>query len=246
MIERKFVAENLKEYQIEEYLRSVLGKAGLSYIRVQRTPLGEKIIICSSRPGLIVGKSGSNITKLTRELKERFKLENPQIELLEEENPMADASIVAEGIANSLERFGTARFKGIGHKAITDVMSNGARGVEILISGKIPSSRAKKWRFYLGYLKKSGDIAVSGVDTAYNSAKLKTGLVGVQVRIMPSTTKMPDDIIFIDQAKLQDMTTGKVETLTADTVSKDAAEKKPAAKKKPVKKSESKDEEKKE
>jgi len=259
MIERKFVAENLKEFQIEEYLRSVLGKAGLSYIKMQRTPLGEKILICSSRPGLIVGKSGSNITRLTKDLKEKFHLENPQIELLEEENPMGDASIVAEGIANSLERFGTARFKGIGHKAITDVMASGARGVEILISGKIPSSRAKKWRFYLGYLKKSGDIAVSGVDTAYSSAKLKTGLVGVQVRIMPASTKMPDDIIFIDQAQLQDVTSGKVEVLKTETVASDKdkkpkkakskdsskdvskdSEKKPA-KKKPVKKVESKD-----
>jgi len=253
MIERKFVAENLKEFQIEEYLRSVLGKAGLSYIKMQRTPLGEKILICSSRPGLIVGKSGSNITKLTKELKDRFKLENPQIELLEEANPMMEASIIAEGIANSLERFGTARFKGIGHKALTDVMGAGARGVEILISGKIPSSRAKKWRFYMGYLKKSGDIAVSGVDTAYSSAKLKTGLVGVQVRIMPSTTRMPDEVIFIDQAQLQDVTTGKTEVIAttekveektdakkkpkAKEASKDKpAEKKPAAKKKTVKK----------
>jgi len=243
MIERKFVAENLKEFQIEEYLRSVLGKAGLSYIKMQRTPLGEKILICSSRPGLIVGKSGSNITRLTKELKERFNLENPQIELLEEENPMNDASIVAEGIANSLERFGTARFKGIGHKAITDVMAAGARGVEVLISGKIPSSRAKKWRFYMGYLKKSGDIAVSGVDTAYSSAKLKTGLVGVQVRIMPSTTKMPDDIIYIDQVKLQDTATGKVETVKAEVVDKDVKPKK--AKSKDSSKDSSKDAEKK-
>lgn len=231
MIERKFVAENLKEFQIEEYLRSVLGKAGLSYIKMQRTPLGEKILICSSRPGLIVGKSGSNITKLTKDLKEKFHLENPQIELLEEENPMTDASIMAEGIANSLERFGTARFKGIGHKALTDVMSAGARGVEILISGKVPSSRAKTWRFWMGYLKKSGDIAVSGVDTAYTSAKLKTGVIGVQVRIMPSTTKMPDDVTYIDQAKLQDTATGKVETLTAETEpDKTADKKKPKAK----------------
>lgn len=251
MIERKFVAENLKEFQIEEYLRSVLGKAGLSYIKMQRTPLGEKILICSSRPGLIVGKSGSNITKLTKELKERFNLENPQIELLEEENPMMEASIIAEGIANSLERFGTARFKGIGHKALTDVMGAGARGVEILISGKVPSSRAKKWRFYMGYLKKSGDIAVSGVDTAYSSAKLKTGLVGVQVRIMPSSTRMPDEVIFIDQAQLQDVTTGKVEVVTPEKIEsedKSDAKKKPkaketkevskdkAAEKKPVKK----------
>lgn len=226
MIERKFVAENLKEFQIEEYLRSVLGKAGLSYIKMQRTPLGEKILICSSRPGLIVGKSGSNITRLTKDLKEKFHLENPQIELLEEENPMTDANIMAEGIANSLERFGTARFKGIGHKAITDVMAAGARGVEILISGKVPSSRAKTWRFWMGYLKKSGDIAVSGVDTAYSSAKLKTGIVGVQVRIMPSTTEMPDDIVFFDKAQLQNTSTGKTETLTGETNAEKADKKK--------------------
>jgi small subunit ribosomal protein S3 len=221
MIERKFVAENLKELQIEEYLRSVIGKAGLSYIKLQRTPLGEKIIICASRPGIIVGKSGSNIAKLTKDLKEKFKLENPQIELEEAINPMADANIVAESIANSLERFGTARFKGIGHKALTDIMNAGARGVEILISGKIPSSRAKTWRFYMGYLKKSGDIAVSGVQTAYTVAKLKTGIIGVQIRILPSTTKLPDDIepIVDSQPKLEDVSSGKVVSLSEESES---------------------------
>lgn len=227
MIERKFIAENLKEFQIEEYLRGALGKAGLSYIKMQRTPLGEKILICSSRPGIIVGKSGSNITRLTKELKERFHLENPQIELLESENPMMDANIVAESVANSLERFGTARFKGIGHKAMSDIMNSGARGVEILISGKVPSSRAKTWRFYMGYLKKSGDVAVSGVNVAYSAAKLKTGIIGIQVRIMPSTTKLPDDIEVISPADavanaanakptVEDVATGKKEALDGE------------------------------
>jgi ribosomal protein S3 len=98
---------------------------------------------------------------------------------------------------------------------MADIMSAGARGVEILISGKVPSSRAKTWRFYMGYLKKSGDIAVSGVNTAYASAKLKTGIIGVQVRIMPSTTKLPDDIEPNTDAapKVQDVTTGKTEAL---------------------------------
>jgi small subunit ribosomal protein S3 len=222
MIERKFVAENLKEFQIEEYMRSILGKAGISYIKLQRTPLGEKILVCASRPGIIVGKSGSNIAKLTKDLKERFGLDNPQIELLESENPMTDANIVAESIANSLERFGTARFKGIGHKAMSDIMSAGARGVEILISGKVPSSRAKTWRFYMGYLKKSGDVAVSGVNTAYSQAKLKTGIVGVQVRIMPSTTALPDDITYIS-AEVQDAEAKKTEKL-AEVAAEKAAE----------------------
>ncbi|MEM4637600.1 MAG: 30S ribosomal protein S3 [Candidatus Woesearchaeota archaeon] len=241
MIERKFVAENLKEYQIEEYMRSILGKAGIAYIKLQRTPLGEKILVCASRPGIIVGKSGSNITKLTRDLKNRFQLDNPQIELVEAENPLLDANIMAESIANSLERFGTSKFKGIGHKAMSDIMNAGARGVEILISGKVPSSRAKTWRFYMGYLKKSGDVAVSGVKVAYAQAKLKTGIIGVQVRIMPSTTILPDDIKY-SEATVQDTTTNKTEILTEKTLEEEKEEKKESSDKnvhkdkKPVKK----------
>ena len=89
-------------------------------------------------------------------MKDIFNLENPQVEISEVEIPDLDANIVAERIVNSLERYGHQRFKGIGHKAMEDVMRAGALGIEILISGKIPSDRSKSWRFYQGYLKKSG------------------------------------------------------------------------------------------
>ena len=199
MIERKFVAQNKKEFQIREYISATVGKAGLSNVKLQRTPLGEKILISASRPGLIVGRAGSNITRLTHELKSKFDLENPQIEIEEVSDPNLDANIIAEGIVNSLERFGPARFKGIGHKAMSDVMSAGGLGVEIFISGKIPSSRAKSWRFYQGYLKKCGDVVESGISKAYATANLKTGAIGVQVRIMPPTTRLPDKIKILDE-----------------------------------------------
>jgi small subunit ribosomal protein S3 len=82
---------------------------------------------------------------------------------------------------------------------MADVMGAGALGIEIIISGKVPSSRAKSWRFYQGYLKKCGDIALTGVDTAYTIAKLKSGIVGIQVRIMPPETKLPDHIELIEE-----------------------------------------------
>ncbi len=194
MIERQFIKQNLKKFAIQEYITSNLSNVGHSYTKLQKTPLGEKIIICASRPGLIVGKSGANITRLTKELKQKFDLENPQIELIEVENIYADAGIVAEIIANSLERYGSQRFKGIGHKVMGEVMNAGAWGVEILISGKIPSARARSWRFWQGYLKKCGDIAISGVKKAYAVAKLKTGVIGIKVSILPKTTKLPDKI----------------------------------------------------
>jgi small subunit ribosomal protein S3 len=199
MIERKFVSQNFKEFQIKEYVKQELSRVGLSNVKLQRTSLGEKIIISASRPGLVVGRGGATIQKLTRDLKSKFHLENPQIEIEEITNFSLDVGVVTELIVNQLERFGTQRFKGIGHKTLESVMRSGALGVEILISGKIPSSRAKTWRFADGYMKKCGDLAITGVDTAKEFAKLKTGVVGVQVRIMPAETKLPDKVTFIDE-----------------------------------------------
>lgn len=199
MIERDFVNRKKKEYQIQEFIKDSLRGAGISESKIQRTPLGEKIIISASRPGLIIGSGGSNIKKLTSQLKKEFDLDNPQIEINEIKDDNLVASVVAEKIATSLEKYGTMRFKGIGHKAMTDTLGAGAKGIEILISGKIPSARARVWRFYQGYIKKCGNAAVTIVDTAYEVANLKSGIVGVKVSIMPPDVKLPDHISMIEE-----------------------------------------------
>lgn len=199
MIERKFVAQNFKEFQIKEFVKKSLSRVGLSDVKLKRTSLGERVIVSASRPGLVVGRGGSNIQGLTKELKNRFDLENPQIEIEEIKDFNSNAAVIAEMIVNQLERFGTRRFKGIGHKSIDAIMRAGALGVEILISGKIPSSRSKTWRFADGYMKKCGDLAITGVDTAVETANLKTGAVGVQVRIIPGNIRLPDQVEFGEQ-----------------------------------------------
>lgn len=203
MIERKFIKEKIKEFQIEEYIGESMKNVGHSHTKMLRTPLGEKIVIYASRPGLVVGRKGQNIQQLTKTLKKRFELENPQIEISEVEEQNLDANIVAEKIVDSLEKFGIRRFKGIGHKVLTDVMNSGALGVEIILSGKIPSSRAKSWRFYSGYLKKCGDVAIFGVKRAHKSAQLKTGTIGVKVSIMPPDIKLPDSIEILKEEKIE-------------------------------------------
>ena len=202
MIERKFVAQKMKEFQIQEYITQNLENVGHSHTKMVKTPLGEKIIIFASRPGLIVGRKGQNIKQLTKTLKKRFSLENPQIEISEVENPSLDANIVAEKIVDALERFGSEKFKAVGHKIMTEVMRSGALGIEIVVSGKVPSARAKSWRFYSGYLKKCGDIAIMGVRKANAQAKLKTGIIGIKVSIMPPDIKLPDDIQLVEQKEL--------------------------------------------
>jgi small subunit ribosomal protein S3 len=189
----------MKEFQIGEFISENLRLVGHSQTKLQRTPLGEKIIIYAARPGLIVGRKGESIKKLTKTLKKRFDLENPQIEIAEVQDINLDAQIIGERIASSLEKFGTTKFKAVGHKAMADVMGAGALGIEILISGKIPSSRAKSWRFYMGYLKKCGDVAEWGVRKSIVGARLKSGVVGIQVKIMPPDIELPDKVTLIDE-----------------------------------------------
>ncbi len=194
MIERDFINQKTKEYYIKDYVESKLKGAEISSIKLKKIPLGEKLIITTSRPSLVVGSKGANIRSLTKDLRKKFKLDNPQIEIVEVKNVFLDANVVANRIASSLERFGSARFKGVGHKSMENVLKAGALGVEILMSGKIPGARAKRWRFYQGYLKKCGDISMNGVKTAYASALLKTGIIGIQVRIMPPNLELPDHV----------------------------------------------------
>lgn len=214
MIERKFVAQKIKEHQIQEYITNNLKNVGHSHTKMVKTPLGEKIVIYASRPGLIVGRKGQNIKELTKGLKKKFDLENPQIEISEVENINLDANIVAEKIMSALERFGAQKFKAVGHKTMENVMRSGALGVEIIVSGKIPSSRAKSWRFYSGYLKKCGDIALIGVNKAQVQAKLKTGVVGIKVSIMPPNTILPDKVELIKEKeeKIEEVKEKKEET----------------------------------
>lgn len=237
MIERDFINQKTKEYYIKDYVENRLRGAEISSIKLKKIPLGEKIIITTSRPSLIVGSKGANIRSLTKELRRKFKLDNPQIEIVEVKNIFLDANVVASRIASSLERFGSARFKGVGHKSMDNVLKAGALGVEILMSGKIPGARAKRWRFYQGYLKKCGDISMNGVKTAYASALLKTGIIGIQVRIMPPNLVLPDHVeVFeeIQQFEESKDLEGKEEKkpVKKKSTKKKADDKKPTVKKK--------------
>lgn len=233
MIERDFITQKTKEYYIKKYVKDRLSNVGISNIKLKKIPLGEKIIVYTNKPSLVVGSRGSNIKDLTKALKTEFKLENPQIEIGEVKDIFLDAQLVAEKVASSLERFGSARFKGVGHKIMTNVMNSGAYGVELIISGKIPSARAKSWRFYMGYLKKCGDISVEGVRRAQASALLKSGIIGIKVAIMPPDTKLPDRVqVLSEPVQIVEQVTAAEEGKKELAKKKKAGEKKKSGEKK--------------
>jgi small subunit ribosomal protein S3 len=206
MIERNILSQKFKEFKIREYISGQFEKTGYSYTKIQRTPLGDKITIYTTRPGLVVGRKGENIKKLTNTLKKRFKLENPQIEIGDVENPFLDAQSISEKIAYSLERFGPTSFKSIGYKTLQSVMDAGALGAEIIVSGKIPSARSRTWRFVDGYLKKCGHVSDTQVIKGECTAHLKVGSIGISVSIMPPTLILPDKITI--KSEVEEKSTG--------------------------------------
>jgi len=201
MEEKNVVKFKKEEFAIREYVRDSLGKGKVSRVKIEYTPVGEKIIIATNRPGMIIGKGGEKIKELTRVLKTQFGLENPNIEIDEIRNPEFDAQFMADDIALSIERFGPLKFKVIAYRALQRIMSAGALGVEIRLSGKLPGARAKTWRFAQGYMIKTGNSA-KVVDRAKAVAQTKPGTVGVKMSILSPDAILTDKIV-IDEALLK-------------------------------------------
>ena len=174
-------------------MKNSLGKGRISNVTVEYTPVGEKIIVSTNRPGIVIGRRGERIEELTSVLKKKFKLENPHIEIFEITKPEFDAQLVADDIALALERLGSLKFKIIAYKMLQKIMDSGALGTEIVLAGKLPSERAKTWRFAQGYLKKAGESSKI-VNRAEARANTLLGTIGIKVSILPQDAVIEDQI----------------------------------------------------
>ncbi len=198
MEEKKFVQFKKDELEVREFVKRNLGKGKISNVKIDYTPIGEKIIVSTSKPGFVIGRRGEKISELTDVLKKKFKLENPHIDIQEIQNPDFDAQGIADEIALSLERLGSLKFKVVAYKMLDRIMKSGALGAELKLSGKLPSERAKAWRFATGYLKKVGDTA-KVVNSATSTAKTRAGVIGVKVKILAPDAYIHDRIIIDEQ-----------------------------------------------
>lgn len=200
MEEKKFVQFKKEELAMKKHIWKSIGKGKISAVRVEYTPVGEKIIVSTDKPGLVIGSRGEKINALTEVLKKKFKLENPHIEIDEIENPCFDAQLVADKIALEIEKLGNLKFKTIAYRELSRITNAGALGVEIKLNGKLPSDRAKHWRFAFGYLKKVGETAKI-VDRAQSTALTKLGITGISVSILSPDVKLYDKIEINDELK---------------------------------------------
>lgn len=186
-----FIEEGIKRMEIHEFLSRELSRAGYIDLEIMKTPIGTRIIIYAERPALVIGRRGATIKRISGILERRFGIESPQIDVVPIQNPELNAKVMAYRIARALIR--GIKFRRVAFIALRQIMEAGAKGAEIIISGKLTSERARFEKHIAGVLAKSGHPREVFVDEAKVSVLLKPGVYGVKVKIMPPSP-MPDKI----------------------------------------------------
>jgi len=197
-VEKKFVQDGFTKALVNEYLAKELNRAGYGGMIMNRTPMGTQITVYAEKPGMVIGKGGKLIRKITRDLDRKFHLDNPQIDVQDVGKGDLNGQVVANRLASSLER--GWYFRKAGQSMLRRVMDSGARGCEIIISGKLTGPRSRTEKFIAGYIKHSGKPADEIVDKGYSIAIKKLGVIGCQVRIIPPDVTPPDQFKIIQLA----------------------------------------------
>jgi small subunit ribosomal protein S3 len=182
--------------ELDEFLDSTLKDAGYGGVDVQKTPIGTRITLYVTRPGLVIGRKGSGIKDLTSKLEQKFSLSNPQISVLEVTVPELNPKIMCNRIAQLVER-GTA-FRRAALWTINTITNAGALGVEVSVAGKLRSERAHFEKHSAGIVPKSGDVAGRVVKVGITHVLTKMGLMGIQLKIalkneIPAEFEFSDD-----------------------------------------------------
>jgi len=201
--EHQFIENGLQRAQIDEFFGDELSRAGYGGMDIAKTPMGTQIVLKAEKPGMVIGKGGKNIRKITSELQDRFGMDDPQIDVQEVDEPDLNARIVADRLANALER--GWYFRKAGHTTIDRIMDAGALGAEIVLSGKVTGARSRVEKFNRGYIKHNGEPAQTVVDEGQGVAVMKLGTIGVTVKIIPPGAVLPDDFEIHDDVEVDDV-----------------------------------------
>ncbi len=172
----KFIKE---DYNIRKFIKTKFKQAAISKIIIERLAERTKIRILTARPGLIIGRHGSDIERLREDLNNMFKKEL-SIDIEEVKKPALDAQLVGENVALQLEK--RIAFRRAVKRAIEQTMSQGAEGIKITCAGRLGGAEMSRTETY-----KQGKIPLSTLrtDIDYGFAESLTtyGLIGVKVWI---------------------------------------------------------------
>jgi small subunit ribosomal protein S3 len=176
---KSYAPKLLEDVKLRAYVRNRLKKAGISRIIIDRTSKNIILTIHTSRPGVVIGKSGKEITQLEEELK-RVTNKDVKVQISEIKRPELDAYLVAENIASQLA--GRVSFRRAMKTSITAAMRMGAEGIRIMCAGRLGGAEMARTEQY-----KDGRIPLhtirADIDYANGRAETIYGSIGIKVWI---------------------------------------------------------------
>jgi small subunit ribosomal protein S3 len=168
------------DIKVREFLKQKLSQASVSKIQIERTAGNANITIYTARPGLVIGKKGEDIERLRQEVTKMMKLPVVHINIEEIRKPELDAQLVAEGIAQQLER--RIMFRRAMKRAVTNTLRLGALGVKVCVAGRLNGAEIARSEWY-----REGRVPLhtlrADIDYGFAEAKTTYGIIGVKVWI---------------------------------------------------------------
>ena len=163
------------------YLRETIGDAGFSGADVDAKPTGTEITVHVTRPGLVIGRKGEGIRKLTEEIAAKFDYKEPRISVKENMSPDLSPTVMCNRVASHIRR-GTAFRRAI-MWTMRQIMASGAKGVQVTASGKLRGDRSAFEKRTVGVLPRAGHFADLVVDEDIVHVETPMGLIGIRIRI---------------------------------------------------------------
>jgi len=170
------------DYQVRNFIKNKLKDASVSRIHIERPAKKANITILTARPGIVIGKKGEDIEKLRLEVANimKMKINDVRINISEVRKPELDAQLVAEGIAQQLER--RVMFRRAMKRAVTNTMRVGAEGIKVKVGGRLNGAEIARSEWY-----REGRVPLhtlrADIDYGFAEAQTTYGVIGVKVWI---------------------------------------------------------------
>jgi len=168
----------LEDYKIRKFLKKKLYHAGISRIEIERSSKRVRLRVFTARPGIVIGKKGSEIAQLKKELEAKMSSQEVLIDIQEVRKPEIDAQLLAENVALQIER--RVAFRRAMKRGVTSAMRFGALGVKIICSGRLGGAEMARREWY-----REGRVPLhtlrADIDYGFIEARTTYGIIGVKV-----------------------------------------------------------------
>ncbi|XP_001599651.1 40S ribosomal protein S3 [Nasonia vitripennis] len=181
---RKFVGDGVFKAELNEFLTRELAEDGYSGVEVRVTPQRTEIILMATHTQSVLGEKGRRIRELTSVVQKRFNFKDHSVELYAEKVATRGLCAIAQAESLRYKLIGGLAVRRACYGVLRFIMESGAKGCEVVVSGKLRGQRAKSMKFVDGLMIHSGEPTNDYVNTATRHVLLRQGVLGIKVKIM--------------------------------------------------------------